>query len=621
MLRGEAKRKAEAFGAELRRLLQTSDDRALLGLLEARSGELPFRGFSWLWAPHVYARNRVLFRPLISANLATFLVVDKSWERVEWKGEVAKALAPWLEAVDRDDDVALFKVLYQWRAGDTLRRKVAAERWRRELRERFERAGTPATRAVVLRKFDMWFELDEDSALALYRLDRTATADFVLKHLPQRWYGGEKRVLWEKLFEAARAQGDEALQFRLYRRMVPKDRWRSDVKQLVKSIADAEALCAELEKRHPEGWGLDLGTGLHELVVARGRDVLPYVRRHLRDVYSGWLRGGYDKLVEHARREGWWDFWGLAVSTCARPNEYNAAVKSLLADDGLDDAKRRERLLLLTGVSREWNFAGLGLAQVHRLEEDVALALYRRFPDLVRGPFRLHVQPSWGNAAGRLLDAAIEADDDVLVDFLASRLVTRAPGHGASGEQRKAAEAASRYYEALRLDEAAFARRAAAVLTQVPAYAIWRYGALVQENRLARLLFERSSRVYLASEAAVRDLVEASEIHVQQLGYRALGLDDPRAAALAAANVDLLLGTLLRPLHRATRAAALGALANAAATPEVAARVLARAREAFELPDTHYPKDALVQLVGRILHRFPELRAPGETPTIYRRAA
>jgi hypothetical protein len=53
----------------------------------------------------------------------------------------------------------------------------------------------------------------------------------------------------------------------------------------------------------------------------------------------------------------------------------------------------------------------------------------------------------------------------------------------------------------------------------------------------------------------------------------------------------------------------------------VAARVAARAREALDLPDTHYPKDALVELIGVLLHRYPSLRETGEQPLVHRRVA
>jgi hypothetical protein len=209
-----------------------------------------------------------------------------------------------------------------------------------------------------------------------------------------------------------------------------------------------------------------------------------------------------------------------------------------------------------------------------------------------------------------------------LIDFLASRFVTRIPNRWTKTEKLvEEAERLSHYYEGMRGDEAAFSRRAASVLGQIPAYAIWNYNELLRRNRLARLLFERSGRHYLQDAISISDLVEAPEIHVQALAYRALGLDLPAAREMAAAKLPILLGTLLRPLHRATRMLALGALANAATSLENARQIHDRARQALALPDTHYPKEQLIGLIGKLLHRWPELRSDAEQPTIYRRAA
>jgi hypothetical protein len=116
-------------------------------------------------------------------------------------------------------------------------------------------------------------------------------------------------------------------------------------------------------------------------------------------------------------------------------------------------------------------------------------------------------------------------------------------------------------------------------------------------------------------------LVEASEIHVMSLAYRALGLNDERAREQAATHLPLLMGTLLRPMQRDTRTLAFGALANAASTIESARMILDRAKDALNLPDTRYPKERLLGLIARILHRWPELRGAHEQPTVYERQA
>ena len=159
------------------------------------------------------------------------------------------------------------------------------------------------------------------------------------------------------------------------------------------------------------------------------------------------------------------------------------------------------------------------------------------------------------------------------------------------------------------------------MLTRIPAYASFNQGQLLRSNDLARLLFVRSLDQYLLVPQAVQDLVEGSNIHVMMLAYRVLALADARARALAAENVDILLGTLLRPLHRKTRMAAFEALANAACHSEaVAQRIHARAREALKLPDKKYPKPELIGLIARTLAAHPTLASPAERPMVYRRA-
>ena len=102
------------------------------------------------------------------------------------------------------------------------------------------------------------------------------------------------------------------------------------------------------------------------------------------------------------------------------------------------------------------------------------------------------------------------------------------------------------------------------------------------------------------------------------LAYRIVAQDDDRARSLAVETLDILIGTLLRPLHRKTRIAAFGALLNAArADSDAAELVLGRAREAVRLPDTKYPKEKLIGLIGEILHVQPQLRRDSEQPVVY----
>ena len=61
------------------------------------AAEISFSGFTWLWGPELYRRNRILFRPFILSRFSTYMILPK-WktEVVHWKGDKAKTLDAWL---------------------------------------------------------------------------------------------------------------------------------------------------------------------------------------------------------------------------------------------------------------------------------------------------------------------------------------------------------------------------------------------------------------------------------------------------------------------------------------------------------------------------------------------
>jgi len=609
-------------------LKQPLADAALREQLEKLAAtEISFSGFTWLFGPELYRRNRILFRPFILSRFSTYLVLPKfRSERIQWKGEKAKILDPWLTEVDKNNDADLFRRLYEWKLEAKYNWQVRdkrSEEIRRELLTRCRSADTTGKRQVVLRKCDLWFELSEDTACTLYEIDPKAVSDFVLRHLPSGWLAAEKRKLWRKLLTLAESKKDDEFRWKLYRRQVPQAEWVTDALAVCDRVRDPAKLVRELQKRHPEGWGFNLVEGFYQLVQRRGRDVFPYVMRHLRSVWGGWFtRGSYGKMADYARDKGWWDLWAALMRVCSGSSEFNKEVRSLVENTTLPEQQIVERLMALAGASREWNWPGFGLTTVHQLNVGLALKFYERFPDLIRGPYRLHVMPNlWGEDYSKLLDRFMAVGDEEMIDTMASRIVTRYERWGNAPKMLEEANKLADYYMALKSDEAVFSRRAANVLSKVPAYSIYQYNPLIKQNRLARLLFERSAASYLADPHSLADLIEGAEIHVMALAYRALGLNDPRAREQASLHLPLLMGTLLRPMQRDTRTLAFGALANAANTIESARLILERAKDALSLPDTRYPKERLLGLIAQLLHRWPELRGAKEQPVVYERAA
>ena len=353
--------------------------------------------------------------------------------------------------------------LLQWKfAKDTW--GIDEEALRRELVEQYKAATSPASQAIVLEEFDTWFQLDETTAVALYRTNR-ACSKFLLGHLPSRYsfWGNEKREMWLQMIEAALKANDNELALALYRRQVDIKQWQSDVERLAIEVADAERLNDALRKRHPEGWGLKLGDSVVSLLRRRGRDVMPYVREKLDSIVGGWSGSSPKPLLRLARERGWWDLWAAVVRTAHDPKYFNEETSRLLDDAEIDDATRVERLRALAGVSQEWNWAGVGIARVHSLQDDIAARLYQRYPRLVRGAFKPNIVPTWWQGGPRLLAAAQDARDDELIDLLASRYVTQA-GNERAWQRTvldvilKAADDLATSYQALRdRDEAMFA--------------------------------------------------------------------------------------------------------------------------------------------------------------------
>jgi hypothetical protein len=141
------------------------------------------------------------------------------------------------------------------------------------------------------------------------------------------------------------------------RRQVPQDEWAKDCLELCARVREPAELVRELEKRHPEGWSLNLAEGFYQIVQRRGRDVFPYVMRHLRQVWGGWLtRGSYGKMADYAREQSWWDLWSALIRVCSGPNEFNKRGSLLLVDtkpgEAIDACWRwRERRV--NGIGRD----------------------------------------------------------------------------------------------------------------------------------------------------------------------------------------------------------------------------------------------------------------------------
>jgi hypothetical protein len=98
-------------------LKQPLADAALREQLEKLATvEISFSGFTWLFGPELYRRNRILFRPFILSRFSTYMVLPKfRSEQIRWKGDKGVILESWLDQADKNDDADLFRRLYKWK--------------------------------------------------------------------------------------------------------------------------------------------------------------------------------------------------------------------------------------------------------------------------------------------------------------------------------------------------------------------------------------------------------------------------------------------------------------------------------------------------------------------------
>jgi hypothetical protein len=133
-------------------------------------------------------------------------------ETIHWTGDKARILEAWLAEVDKNDEADLFRRLYEWKLSerfDWRKRDARGQQIMADLQARFRVAATPAQRQTVLRKFDLWFQLDEENACSLYERDARAASAYILRRLPGSWLGGDKRKLWGRLIAFVEANKDE----------------------------------------------------------------------------------------------------------------------------------------------------------------------------------------------------------------------------------------------------------------------------------------------------------------------------------------------------------------------------------------------------------------------------
>jgi hypothetical protein len=578
---------------EIEALLEAhADDRELAGALMELSRRVYIGSEVAWWAPMLYERNRVVFLPLIERNVNS------------WALTGVKNLDQWMARVEENRDFRLYRVLYQASLSGA---RNAQARWRDDLLSGFRAAPDRGTRRDVVDKYDIWYEIDDELAAELYAIDPPVTRELLLRRIDRaRWWD----VAYEETAELARSRGDEDFYFELYRRTFGRDTWSADVRRLAREVSDPAELCRELDRRH--GTGPDAPVDpktLVELLQKRGAAVFPYLERRVADVQSWGDHATWKRLADLARDGGWLNLWGVVVSSHFPANLFSDEVARLCAGRQ-PPLERAAKLLRIAGAKHGWGswrrFTGL--------EEKAATALYDAFPLLCRSAFGVHLLVTRQTPYLALAERAAKAGDTEMIDLLAARAAV-ADTYPINANLDWYVD----HYRAL--SDVDFAARAVNVLGLIePPNRGYRTIAH-RETPLYRLLFDDPRR-YLPAIDRARDLLESTYEGSRRMAMRMIAAAGDAGVDAAVGNVDHLGAYLLDEASRATRIAALDALAVAAeASPEIAADVLARARAALDLRRKRYPRDRVIELIGRILWRWPELRGDREQPVIHRREA
>lgn len=583
----------------------TPDDRELSLALSRLDQDNPwdFGNTVASWGPLLYDRNRQTFQSLIERHIN------------DWNARQVKDLKGWMEKAESNGDTYIYRTLLQAWLNEEYGWGKAQEAWEKMLLERFQAARSRLEREQITKAFDLWYDLEDETAVQLYQIEPEVLGPWVVSRLErQEWYD----IVYPELAAAAKARGDKDLYMELYRRTFTYDEWKADVDQLLKQVADPTELDAELQLRHLDHPDASLPSDAYLLVLeARGEDVLAYC---LRNIPRTWSWGGttkaWRKILDLAEENGWWQLWTTVVKTQSDRESFSPTVGGLLRSSHPEwlVGSLLARVAGATYGWREWQ-------QPAPLTETVGLELYERFPELARGPFAPNYVMSAGwnrEQQSRFVgtaEEALKAGDTKMVDMLA-RHALELEGNIWRREGPQDIEWYVEHYRTM--DNAEFATRAVQVLTDLPRFEYMGRIQRRQKNELYQVFFGEPAR-YVSALDRVRDLLESPNEEVHLLALQILFAGDRRKACEVAAQCsDHLQAYLLNDSPRPVRIAAFRAVALAAESSEViAAQVVDAARKALRLRQRAYPKDRLVELIGQVIHRWPSLQTDAERPVVY----
>ena len=522
----------------------------------AQLAEQPdFARYAALWAPALYERNSIFFENFLVRHLDSFrhtAIIEKL-----------------LQQAEADGHDSLFQGLYT---------KVAEEsRWNTELHTF---ATAPLSDDMVLRAIrrrssrDSWFGLHEQTALALYQRNPDLFGPIISGNVRRRWRRNysENFIL---LRRAAMNRGDEAFALAIFRAIADETMWAAAIRNLLRLNLPPEQIVNALQDRHPTSvWQFDVHV-LIELVQRYGTAVLPYLEQEsLYRVKGSWkaLLGTIRKTCNEAA------YWRLFQQFGDR-NTWNKELRSLIASH-IDDTTLHATLQHCMPTSRNswW-----------RLDNDIALQLYQRLPD-ISYPFleRFVNEPSL-----QLWAAAEARDDEALLNFLSFRAIEhynrldwyisltpdQQRRYRSDREDIKQLESLSkavltRFTQLAAKSPTYYVRQAAAILSYIAPFEIWSFKRSREHNPILAALATQHHTAWLASSEAICELLESPNIFVQIIGLEFLSKGGKDAAQRTVENIRVLRALLFGRARINTKKLVLTCLEQAAQQDQATAAVV-----------------------------------------------
>jgi hypothetical protein len=508
----------------------------LLKALHELATHNEFSNLAHVWAPALYQRDAVFFE--------AFLVRHLDWQH----GAVIKQLLPQIEADRRD---SLFQGLYP--------KVVDEKQWNDELQRLTTSTANDdeVLTALKLRTFrGMWFGLKEETALALYQRNPDHFSEVIAERLRRGWWG--RQATFSRLRARASERGDSRLTLALFRTFATSEEWNAELRHLLSQQLSASALVSALRERHPvTTWSLDC-SALAEIIAQYGAAIWPYIDENLT-----WVNNKQGKqLLDGARRSQDEAFFWRLFFRVGDNNQWNGEMHALLQRP-LDDQQLEQQLLIRMPSENAW--------RRWQLRPDLAEKLYQRLPNVTRGMFELYVEFDQ-----KLLTMAEQAGDAELLDVLnykalnqLARLVNMLRWQPKETKHQKQIASLSkvviaRFQRLYRESPESYVRHAANILSFYNAFEIWNYNLNRQHNPAFAYIINEHRADWLASPAAMRELLESPNIFVQLIGLEMLQAGGEHAAQRVGENLSYFRALLRGRARIQTKKRALECLQQAA---------------------------------------------------------